>query len=679
VQAMPSSLRLMSSSPVFGVGSEFAINPWKAELVGEFFLNRGRAGKVVKYYPFVLEDCDVSSICAPSDVDTTYDDDVGKTCDVITPRHSDRENIKSNISSVQAMPSSLRLMSSSPVFGGSPDISSPKVSQDKFATVSSNKLSTSVRSSIKVEISDPALITPDMKVTTGKQSIPDRQDAHDKGDVLDTRMTNEGVSLASKTRTSVSVSPIIPGVVAVTQSAATETESSNSQVVAISEQVSTPSPISSTRPVLIRKTSPKKVLSMSPTLSVPPKVSSDQGRNCASIILKSSRLSPKLARLNTVLQRQKQVSQLVSSFPLKFSHASSPGVQVRLDYCFNKPESARQFFKAVCSLVQSHSSPRLLSCILLSEEELGYRHLPVLTEHDLLAIQSSEYCRNIFRTSILIKVVLKEDTVVYHFKTVTDINRFLYNKSGSVNTRSLGLLRKNVVPKRLVPDDQGSFRLFTAGVKIPEKIGNKHKFKINGPFLLFSSKLNLFKFLVSEDASEIEHLQFDEVQIKDFAVSEESMIHKTVQKFSNDGSKVNKVVVNYPCEKDVGECDKIEIKGNVEVVKNFGEKTSVVITRDCKPEILDEKVKLELEGIESEKVKKTKKPEEEKEHDNFPKSLLAQKEEEIRNLKKKLYMKEKIIQTKFLEKTAAKSSLKKALSQLDQINQLSQMSAGKTE
>ena len=52
-------------------------------------------------------------------------------------------------------------------------------------------------------------------------------------------------------------------------------------------------------------------------------------------------------------------------------------------------------------------------------------------------------------------------------------------------------------------------------------------------------------------------------------------------------------------------------------------------------------------------------------------SALLMKEYEIRSLKKKLLIKEKIIQTEILEKTSAKSSLKEAISQLDKINELS--------
>ena len=100
------------------------------------------------------------------------------------------------------------------------------------------------------------------------------------------------------------------------------------------------------------------------------------------------------------------------------------------------------------------------------------------------------------------------------------------------------------------------------------KIGKKHRFRVDGPYLLFLSKLDLFKFLVSEDASEIEHLQFDIKYIKD------------------------------------------------------------IVTKD------------------------------------------SEKEEELFGLKSELKNKEDMIQAEVLEKNSVKSSLREALSQLDQINQL---------
>eukprot|EP00092_Neocalanus_flemingeri_P023214 GFUD01025171.1.p1 GENE.GFUD01025171.1~~GFUD01025171.1.p1 ORF type:complete len:456 (+),score=126.63 GFUD01025171.1:56-1369(+) len=257
-----------------------------------------------------------------------------------------------------------------------------------------------------------------------------------------------------------------------------------------------------------------------------------QGRTCVSVNLKSSRLAFKLARLKFVAERMQQVEQLACSQGLKFGHKSSPGVQARLEYCFHLPADARQFHQSVIEKLKtlSHSPPKLYSCLLLSEPELGYQHRPVLTEQDLLAIQSSDYCRNIFRTSRTIRVEEEEGTVAYHFMTVVDVNMFIFNKSSSAKTRTLGLLRMNIVPKKLVADEEGYFRLFTREPKISPKLGKRHNFKIKpefgGHLFLFSTKFGLFKFLVSEDAAEIDHLQFDETKIENYDVDTEQAREK---------------------------------------------------------------------------------------------------------------------------------------------------------
>merc|ERR1712183_1115895 len=78
--------------------------------------------------------------------------------------------------------------------------------------------------------------------------------------------------------------------------------------------------------------------------------------------------------------------------------------------------------------------------------------------------------------------------------------------------------------------------------KISSKIGNKHKFKIkyknensedSGMFLLFGNKFDLFKFLVSEDASDIDHLQFDEKKIESFKGEETDSLGRGLNR--NDG------------------------------------------------------------------------------------------------------------------------------------------------
>eukprot|EP00092_Neocalanus_flemingeri_P041797 GFUD01045524.1.p1 GENE.GFUD01045524.1~~GFUD01045524.1.p1 ORF type:complete len:153 (-),score=39.17 GFUD01045524.1:240-698(-) len=103
---------------------------------------------------------------------------------------------------------------------------------------------------------------------------------------------------------------------------------------------------------------------------------------------------------------------------------------------------------------------------------------------------------------------------------------FLFLKSGTFNTRTLGLLRMNGVHKKLVTDYDGFFRLFTEDKRISPKVGGGHKFKISprlenaedwlpgGSLLLFNSKFDLFKFLLSDDAAKFDYLQFDLIKIE---------------------------------------------------------------------------------------------------------------------------------------------------------------------
>ena len=197
-------------------------------------------------------------------------------------------------------------------------------------------------------------------------------------------------------------------------------------------------------------------------------------------------------------------------------------MQVRLDYCFHQPEEARQFYNSVLNLEPVvFASRKFGCCFLISEAGLGYQHRPVLSEQDLLAIQTPWVCNNIFRTSIPIKVVLEGDMVAYNFKTVTDVNKFLFNKTIG-NTSSLGLLRSNVIPKKCILKEDGFFRLYSADTDISVRLGRKAKFQIKqackgGNYLLFSNKLDLFKFLLSDSASNFDHLQFDKEKIVNYA------------------------------------------------------------------------------------------------------------------------------------------------------------------
>eukprot|EP00092_Neocalanus_flemingeri_P015023 GFUD01016226.1.p1 GENE.GFUD01016226.1~~GFUD01016226.1.p1 ORF type:complete len:430 (+),score=131.29 GFUD01016226.1:53-1342(+) len=249
-------------------------------------------------------------------------------------------------------------------------------------------------------------------------------------------------------------------------------------------------------------------------------------KTCVSVILKSNQLDhdDKNVRLESAAIKMYQVEQLASSYSLRFSHRTRNGEQVRLDYCFHQPTEASLFYKQMISLQKSHSQPKLLYYIQ-TESELGYQHRAVLTEQDLLTIHSPVYCRNIFRTTIPIRVEQEEGTVAYHFNSVTDVNMFLFSKSNSHDTMTLGLLRMKIVPKKFVADDEGFYRLFTEDKMISPEFGEKNKFKIKprlepvedsllgGSLLLFSTKFDLFKFLVSDDAADLIHLTFDETKI----------------------------------------------------------------------------------------------------------------------------------------------------------------------
>jgi len=496
------------------------------------------------------------------------------------------------------------------------------------------------------------------------------------------------------------------------------------------------SPICSSRPAMSKKSSPQRSVSL--MKRSPVQMSQDRGSTCVSIILKSSRLTSKPDRMSMVSKKLKEVEELVSSYNPKFCHRSSPGVQVRLDYCFHQSEHARKFFKAVHSLAdsQSHSFPKMVTCILYSEEELGYQYEPVLTENDLLCIQSPEYCRNIFRTAVVMRVKMKENTVVYEFRNVTDVNRFLYNKSSSVKTRCLGLLRKNVVPKMMEMDNKGFYRLYSAGPKVPDSMGNKHRFKVDGPFLLFSRKLDLFAFLVSEDAVGIDHLQFDDKYIIDVGKSSNS----------ETGSKVIKADLSKVCDnsaKAPGVNDSGEVGGEVDresAIRNVNMRM-----KQCKDSTIEQVAKgnyVDFERIElsehdnpqtsSKEASKFWKVCEVKASEEFTSnkievpwmggilglesktsrnsekevkiasnveanvissttkelkiasdekskymSALLQKDEQIKILKRKLLIKEKMLQAEIMEKNATNISHKQALSQLEEINKLSSLKCDK--
>jgi len=248
------------------------------------------------------------------------------------------------------------------------------------------------------------------------------------------------------------------------------------------------------------------------------------------------------------------------------------------------------------------------------------------------------------------------------------------------------------VPKKMMTDEHGYYRLFSAGPKIHDSIGQKHRFRVDGPFLLFRSKLDLFAFLISDDAAGIDHLQFYEEKIKDLlktnedeydenkheAVVEPTKNFENAHEFNLNITKESKSESENLRERNfdlkdtklkAATCEEVALRNELSKVDmavhdTCSNKSSEVET----VKVPDEDKKHEVEGIlelNNNDVKISK------EEAILPRTLLDQKDEEIRSLKKKLLLKERMIQTEIIEKNAAKVSLGKALSQLGEINQLS--------
>ena len=78
-------------------------------------------------------------------------------------------------------------------------------------------------------------------------------------------------------------------------------------------------------------------------------------------------------------------------------------LQVRLDAVFTTSSSARSAFKAIHDKLRSRTAPSLTACCLVEEEDLGYNLPPVLTELQLLRLQSSKVSMNVFLTFLPIE------------------------------------------------------------------------------------------------------------------------------------------------------------------------------------------------------------------------------------------------------------------------------------
>ena len=200
--------------------------------------------------------------------------------------------------------------------------------------------------------------------------------------------------------------------------------------------------------------------------------------------------------------------------------------QVRLDAIFGSSRQARGAFKAIHDNMRSRTAPSLAACCMVDEEDLGYTLPPILTEGQLLMLLSAKLCRNVFLTSLPIRVdVDGEGEIRYCFNSVTDVNLFLFRTHASKDMRAkgkgLGYLVRNDIKSNIILEEKGdnTFELMTEHKNLPEEVFQfpgicvtpiQAGAAIVGNLLNFTNKLSLYKFLVSSEASRLDHLQFCE-------------------------------------------------------------------------------------------------------------------------------------------------------------------------
>ena len=141
----------------------------------------------------------------------------------------------------------------------------------------------------------------------------------------------------------------------------------------------------------------------------------------------------------------------------------------------------------------------------------------MLTEKELLTLHSPQSCEHVFKTAI--KVIIAEDhiekeDVKFLFKGVIEINEFIFD-SKSKEAKTLGELRAKAKSYTLIRDEFGKYNLLSKDLisKI-EALSIIYNFEVKSirlgiRTLSFSTKVDLFSFLLSEEGKHLKSLQID--------------------------------------------------------------------------------------------------------------------------------------------------------------------------
>ena len=391
----------------------------------------------------------------------------------------------------------------------------------------------------------------------------------------------------------------------------------------------------------------------------------DQGRNCVVVIFKSKTTESTMDRERTVLNNRKEVDKLLKKYKLKYDFSYSSQIRAVYNLCFHSPTETRNFVRDLSDISAKISGPKAISNFLCREEMLGmmkfslsasnnvlfipgYQHIPVLTEQEMLTLHSPEYVDNVLTTRHDVKVVTGvNDEITFVFKSVIELNVFIFDKCSKETAKTLGELKANVTPLKLVSDEDGFYRVTCKSSRSKlEPLAEKYRFELKDlrlavRTLCFRSKADLFEFLLDENNASINKLRIDASLIVE---CDESSILKCVDPSGDlDGPTEENYCTSASTPRQVGHMTEDELVG--------GQSCSDIhdVVDDDDDSVLNDSCATEASIYEA---------------------VIAQKDDEIRLLKSQLSQKDDVIRRKENENRKIETKLFDSQEVLTQVTKI---------
>jgi len=183
-------------------------------------------------------------------------------------------------------------------------------------------------------------------------------------------------------------------------------------------------------------------------------------KNCVSVVLIWPRDKCKFRKLDLVKHTLEKVKECAANngHIVFESESTLEGNQARLDLVFETAKQSRKFNTAVNENKQVLGNV-FFRTFLFSEDEMSYKLDPALLETDILQVARDDRVKNIFRHFLTCNVISEDSKILFRFKSLADVNLFLYNKCGAAEKRVLGMIRQTREPLCLLPDADGMFSL----------------------------------------------------------------------------------------------------------------------------------------------------------------------------------------------------------------------------